>query len=687
MRIVLCLLFLLATSLSAQEGPKPSPKFTINQQLVVETVSVKDKSGKPIEDLSASDFTVTEDGAPQQIKFFEFQKLDEKAPRLSPSVSWVPTETSLTQTQIAAEPPGTLKYSDRRLLVLYFDMSAMSVRDQLRSVAATQAFIAARVTAVDLVSVMVFDSGALRILEDFTDDRAHLMGTLNALSATRDTRGDANSLYSGGPDASAAFGQDDSEFNIFNTDRQLSALQTAARALSHISERKLLIYFAGGIQLNGLDNQAQLHATINEAVRAGVAFYPIDTRGLVAQAPIGDATRGSPGGAGPYTGSAAFATQGRLQRSQDTLWTLAEDTGGKAFLDNNDLAKGVIQAQQSLASYYVIGYYTSNETLDGKYRRVKVTVNGRRTATLDYRRGYFAGKLFPRFSAADKERQLEDALMLADPITELTIAMEIDYFQMNNAEYFVPVAVKIPGRELALARHGGAERTLIDFLCEIKDEFGTTVTNSRDKIDVKLNGASAVELLKRPIQYDTGFTLLPGNYVIKFLARDAETGRIGTYQTPFVVPNLNDEDGGIPISSVVLSSQKLDLKDALYTVRKSDETVNPLVLNGQKLIPNVTRVFSKSRDVHFFLQAYEHGITVTHSLVIFASFYSGQARVLETRPIEVTDSQTLKFRAVPLRFSASLAALEPGQYFCQITVLDPAQQKATFWRAPVIVVP
>ena len=81
--------------------------------------------------------------------------------------------------------------------------------------------------------------------------------------------------------------------------------------------------------------------------------------------------------------------------------------------------------------------------------------------------------------------------MLGDPVTELTIAMEIDYFQLNRAEYFVPIAVKIPGRELALARRGGAEHTLIDFIGEIKDEFGTTGHNVRDKVDIKLSGATA----------------------------------------------------------------------------------------------------------------------------------------------------------------------------------------------------
>src|SRR5439155_6671326 len=189
---------------------------------------------------------------------------------------------------------------------------------------------------------------------------------------------------------------------------------------------------------------------------------------------------------------------------------------------------------------------------------IKITLKETPSAKLDYRSGYYGGKTFNKFTTADKERQLEDALMLGDPITDLTIAMELNYFQLNRAEYFVPVTVKIPGSELVPARSGGEERTLIDFIGEVRDDYGSPIQNLRDKVDIKLSGETASELSRRPIEYDTGFTLLPGKYVIKFLARDSETGRIGTYQTTFVIPNLMKEDKRIPISSVVLSSQRVD---------------------------------------------------------------------------------------------------------------------------------
>jgi len=667
--------------------------FKAATQLVVETVEVKDKRGNFVEGLTAKDFTVTEDGAPQEISFFEFQKLPDASEAVPlPDPGRPKLREKLPRTQIAPEAPGKIRYSDRRLLALYFDMTAMPAADQLRALTAAKNFVRTQMTASDLMAILMFSGGAVRVLEDFTADRGRLLSTIETMIVGEGEGYDENAADAAAADTGAAFGQDDSEFNIFNTDRQLSALQTAAKMLGTLNEKKSLIYFASGLRLNGVDNQAQLHATMNAAIKAGVSIWPIDARGLLAQAPMGDASRGSQGGLGMYTGAAAMAVMNNFQRSQDTLWTMAADTGGKALLDSNDLGAGIVQAQKSTSSYYIIGYYTSNQALDGKFRRIRISLREGQSASLDYRQGYFAGKQFGNFTAADKERQLEEALMLQDPITDLTIAMEIDYFQLNGAEYFVPVVVKIPGRELALARRGGYEHTRIDFIGEIKDEYGSTIQNMRDKVDVKLSDATAAELAKRPIQYDTGYTLLPAKYRIKFLARDAETGRIGTYQKNFTIPNLNKEDKRIPISSVVLSSQRVDLRDALYNAakdkdREKADAVNPLVQDGQKLIPSVTRVFSKARDMYIYLQAYDRAPESTHSLVAYVTFYRGESKAFETAPLAVTEVPDPKSKAVALRFSLSLEKLPPGEYNCQVTVLSPDGQKAAFWQSPVMLIP
>jgi VWFA-related protein len=163
-------------------------------------------------------------------------------------------------------------------------------------------------TEVDLVSILRYQGGAVDVLLDFTADRNKILSILETM-VVGEGQGSAEGVDdSSSADAGAAFGQDTSEFNIFNTDRQLSALQTTAHMLEQINEKKSLLYFSSGLRLNGNDNQAQLHATVDAAVKAGLSFWPIDARGLVAQAPLGDATQGSSGNSGMYNGTAAQAT-------------------------------------------------------------------------------------------------------------------------------------------------------------------------------------------------------------------------------------------------------------------------------------------------------------------------------------------------------------------------------------------
>jgi VWFA-related protein len=675
-------------------------------QLVVEDVMIKSKDGKPIAGLKPSDFTITEDGKPQKISVFEFQTLEEGAPGAPPPAPSVKPSTEIaaakskdksdvkpvTTVQISPERPGDLKYRNRRLMVMFFDMTSMPIQDQKRAQVAALKFLHTQMTPADVMAIMTFSSD-VKVMEDFTDDRDVLEKDIKSLVIGEGQGFEIDNQDDSASDTGAAFQQDDTEFNIFNTDRQLSALETAVKMLGSLNEKKSLVYFASGIQRNGLDNQAQLRSTINAAIRANVSFYPIDARGLVAQAPLGDATKGSPGGQAMYSGSSARAVTSNFQNQQETLYTLAADTGGKALLDNNDLSMGIVQAQKDMTSYYIIGYYTGNAALDGHFRRIKIAVNNSAIAKtiskLDYRQGYYAGKQFNKFNETDKERQLAEALMLGDPVTDMDIAMELDYFRLGRDRYFVPMVVKIPGSEIELARHGGAESTRLDFIGEIKDAKGAIAGNVRDNVQVKLKGESAQQLAKTTLEYDTGFTLAPGAYTAKFLARENETGKMGTYETKFVVPDLTSEQKYLPISSVVLSSQREKLDAAVATAEKDKKILaaHPFIQDGVKLIPSVTRVFRKDQNLYVYLEAYEPAADATQPLMANVSFYRGKVKAFETDPMQVSEGLNPKTKAVPLRFSMPLGKLQPGKYTCQVSVFDPGGQKFAFWRAPVVVLP
>ena len=710
MRRTLALFSIWLLAVSAQQGgpqggsnsagaPRGTVTFSTTRQLVVEDVIVKARDGSPIDNLKASDFQVTEDGKPQQISVFEYQKLSDEAvpsapPALQPRTEVAaaappPAPKPLTAVQIAPEKPGDIKYRDKRLMVMFFDMTSMPVQDQMRAQTAALKFLNTQMTRSDLMAIMTFASD-IQVVQDFTDDRDLLTQEIKKLVIGEGLGLDETVSDDSSSDTGAAFQQDDTEFNIFNTDRQLSALESAVKMLASLNEKKALVYFASGMTRNGLDNQAQLQATINAAIRSNVSFYPIDARGLVASAPLGDATKGSPGGQAMYSGSSGRAATSNFQGQQETLYTLASDTGGKALLDNNDLSMGLVQAQKDISSYYIIGYYSANETLDGRFRRVKIALKdsaaAARVAKLDYRQGYYAGKQFAKLNTTDKERELAEALMLGDPVTEIDIAVEIDYFRLARDRYFVPVVAKIPGSELELARHGGAESTRIDFIGQVKDAAGKIVQNVRDVADVKLKGETAAGLAKRPLEYDTGFTLAPGKYNLKFLARENETGKMGTYEINFAIPDLTSEAKLLPISSVILSSQRIPLDEAVFSAEKDKKLLaaNPLVDGGQKLVPSVTRVFSKNQELYVYLEAYEPGAAATQPIVASVAFYRGKTKAFESAPLEVNQGLSEKSKALPLRFSLPLGKLQPGRYTCQVSVLDPQAQKFAFWRGPIV---
>jgi hypothetical protein len=176
---------------------------------------------------------------------------------------------------------------------------------------------------------------------------------------------------------------------------------------------------------------------------------------------------------------------------------------------------------------------------------------------------------------------------------------------------------------------------------------------------------------------------------MKFLVRDAEVGRIGTYQTAFTIPNLNREPTRLPISTVVLGSQRIPVSEALYSVRTMDRQSvgHPLIEGGRKLLPSVTRVFSASREMHVYLEAYEQYATGTHPLVAFATFYRDRVKVFESAPVAATSGIERTSKPVPIRFDVPLDGLPPGGYACQITVIEPTGKRAAFWQAQIAIVP
>lgn len=670
-------------------APQPVARFTASANLVIVNVGVKDRAGRPIENLAPADFEVLEDGKPQKISVFEFQRLEEPAGAPPPPAA---PALAPAQGRISSSPPGQVRYRDRRLLVLYFDFSAMDQPEQIRARDAALNFLDQQMSPADMVALMAF-TNRLQVIQDFTSDRELLrqlvssfrIGEASELAA----EGLAGEDLEEGTDTGAAFTADDTEFNIFNTDRKLGALEDAVRMLASLPEKKALVYFSAGVGRTGLENQSQLRSTVNAALRANVAFYPVDARGLMASAPAGNASHGSPRGSGIYSGQTQRSMRARFTSQQETLYTLAADTGGKALLDENDLTLGIRQAQRDISSYYILGYYSTNLAQDGAWRRIRVRLLSQPQARLDYRSGYFAPKEFRSFDAADRERQLEDALALGDPITDLPLALEVNYFRASRSSYFVPLAVKIPGSAVKLAESGRKDQTEIEFVAQVRDAKGRLAASVRDAVKVRLRGAAAERLASRNLTYDTGFTLPPGDYLLKLVCRENETGKLGTFQTRFSVPDLASHNPYLPLSSVVWSNQRVKLDAAVGAVRPDRRTLraHPLIQEGQKLIPSVTRVFRTDQMLYVYAEAYDPARlpgAPLPSLLATLQFFRDGVKAFQTEPLRVS---TLSGTRSPIRLSLPLASLKPGRYTVQLTVIDQIGRKFAFPRANLVLLP
>jgi len=673
-------------SLLAQVPQTPTFRTTTN--LVIVNVTVRDKSGKLVDNLKKEDFTLLEDDKSQAISVFELERLtSETLPVLVPSPqspTSSPARRVAPSTSPAPIPQPPVPRKDRRLLALFFDFSSMQPPEQIRAKEAALKFLNQQMTAADLVAILTF-SNRLRVLQEFTDDRELLLSEIQAFRIGEGSENAADGeTGADDTDDSGAFTADETEFNIFNTDLKLIALESAAKKLAMYPEKKALIYFASGVSRTGVENESQLRATVNAAVRANVAFYPVDARGLVAMPPGGDASKASASGTGIFTGKTQRGLRDKFNNSQETLSTLAADTGGKALLDSNDLTMGITQAQKDINTYYILGYYSTNGAQDGKFRRVKVRVRSDLEAKLDFRPGYFAPKVFQKFTASDKEAQLEEALALGDPFTDLPLAMEIDYFRIAKDKYFIPITARIAGSAIDLSKK---DTTELEFIGQIRDTSGRLIGGVRDGIPVKFTGDNASQLARKQLEYDTGVVLPPGDYRFKFLARENQNGKMGTFEMKFTVPDLSKQSTAVRMSSVVWSNQREPLAASVGSAGTNKKLLeaHPLVDNGQKLVPDITRVFRKDQKLYVYFEVYDPGTEASPSVTAELMIFRGRTKAFESAPVRQTKVKSGHPGTLAFEFQLPLANIPPGQYVCQVSVIDEQARKFGFARSPLVV--
>jgi VWFA-related protein len=681
-------------SLSAQTEQRSSPlyRFRVTTDLVLVNVVVRDKKGEVVRGLTRDDFTLLEDGKPQSISSFDFEDVG-AVPPSAPLPTTVLAAPSNAGIQARPETAATLSLHDRRLIVLFFDLSSMQPEEIDRAVTAAQDYVEKQMTPADLIAVVSLAT-FLRVDQDFTADRTRLKQVLQRFSSSsgQGFEEGATGDTEGTPDTGQPFTPDDTEYNIFNTDRRLEALQSLADALSRVDQKKSVIYFSSGMNRTGIENQAQLRVAINRAIRANVSLYAMDIRGLQALPPGGEAQQASLRGVAPFSGQATLNQFDSNFSSQETLVSLAADTGGRAFLDTNDFGAAFSRVQQDTSAYYVLGYRSNNPKHDGRFRRISVRTNLKRVK-LEYRAGYYAPRDFAHSGREDRERQLVDELTSELPATDLNLYLAAAYFRLDDDRYFVPVSLVVPGWEIPFARASEKDRAALDVIGMVRDEAERPIGNVRDTVKLSLEGSQ--EVRRKNLQYQTGFILPSGKYHLKFVLRENQTGQMGAFETDLEIPDLRHLR--LKMSAVVLSAQ---IKSGA-----KDKSENPLVRDGQELVPNITHVFSADQHLYLYYEVYdpEHESKDSQRAIIAGDksrqgqgkpgirvltniqFFRGKVKTYETSLVEARELTAPARRAAIFQLDVALTALRPGYYMCQVNVIDDAAGTFTFPRLPLLI--
>src|ERR1700733_11600455 len=683
----------LMLALALIEAPPSSQQnsdytLRVESDLVLVNVTVKDKKGNIVANLKPEDFTILEDNKAQKVVSFDIENMDAVAnqdvSQAKPLLDSSPAPTGSVSPNMASTSSQN-QFKDRRLIILFFDLSSMEPDEIDRAVTSAEHYVDTQMAGADLVSIVSLGSSLL-VNQDFTSDHELLKKQLQQFSSGsgQGFEEGTTGTTEGTPDTGQSFTADDTEYNIFNTDRRLEALRSVAEKLSHVQQKKSLIYFSSGMDRTGIENQSELRAAVNAAVRSNLAIYTMDMRGLQALVAGGEAQNASLRGTSAYSGQSTLNALNSNFTTQETFVTLAADTGGRAFLDSNDFSKVFKGVQDDTSTYYVLGYHSTNPARDGRYRHITVSLN-LPGVKIEYRRGYYAPADYQHSTKEDRERQLEEELNSDLPATDLPLYLAAGYFRIGDNKFFVPISLAVPGSQIPFTSTSNQDKATLDVIGMALDGNKRQVQDMRDTVKLAVN--TSTEVRRKNVQYNNGFILLAGKYHLKFVVRENQSGRMGSFETDIEIPDLKTQP--LKMSSVVLANQ-------IRPAKNNRSSGNPLVRDGSEIIPSVTHVFSTGQHLYLYYEVYDPGHEGQGNdkpkgsnesgirLLTNIAFFQGKVKAYESPLQEVKELNARDRGAAVFQLDVPLTQLKPGFYTCQVNVVDDAAGRFTFPRLALL---
>ncbi len=684
----------------------------VKSNLVNIDVIVKDKKGKYISDLKAEDFVVTENGQPQKIEFFD-------AP-LAGTESRKATEAGVAP---STAPPTT---APRNYVSLVLDFQTTDVVNLKRIREGAIKYVREQVTENDVVAVLIVTHG-LQMVQQFTQDKARLIATLENLGGSPDSKNleqrelgenisnlreflDGASLsgittQAGGSSAARVliaqhvleqFLQLRTVLSLQQARPVLAALAALAEGLRAIPGKKTLVLFSQGFVTPAvLDWQVQ--STIDIANRANVAIYIIDSGGLKAAAPAsGSVAPPSPlAGVSAATdqeqrikavgGETVFDTarQEGLSREYDILYRLSGDTGGKFLKGNNDIGLSLERINEEIQSRYTLAYRSTNQNFDGSFRKVKIEVR-RPDVQILSRNGYYAIPPEEIVLLSPDDKKLLASFNEAQASPGLPLFVSLSPFRTRGGLYTVPLAIELPPAAVKFERKADKRSMQLEVLGVLKTGSERIVSRLGGNFAVNLSAADYDQILNNNIFYRQDLQLASGEYTIDLIVRDKESGKIAANRQHLALPEAESEFAATPVvlSRYVEAASQLPPNPA--------EAPDVFVYGKQLIRPSAARQFKTTDNLIMFLAVYnaakspETGkplVRVTVRLMKdgqpATKFFDYVLTDIQERPVQhLTFAQYLP-----------LTNLAPGRYQAMIEVKDMVTRKSSKQEGSFDIVP
>ena len=699
--VITLILWAAIVSSAQQQRPREQQdleKVAINTGEVPFDVVVRDKRGRPVKDLQASDFDIYEDGVKQELNSFRLITMESVSRATISGGDAKKSETQSGDTTgptVAKSGSGVGSGSGITAVAIVFDRLTPDARARAREAALS--YLAESVDNNELVGVFLTDLSLL-VLQPFTDDRQLVksgiekagMHSSSLYTSNNQQAREMRDKVSGvptpqGPSADISAEIKSLQLQLLNLERweelqrdqqgtaTTRGLLVIAEALRRLPGRKAVLFFSEGIALPP-DVIESFRSVINSANRSGVSFYTIDAAGLRAESKTAETGREITSRSNlrmaqeaSNSETSGSMTKG-LERNEDLLrlnpdsglGQLANETGGFLITDTNDLKSKLQKVDEDLHTYYLLSYASKNKNYDGHFRRIEVKVK-RSGLTVQSRKGYYAIK--GSFASPVLPYEVPALAVLSSGTMTQSFPLHAMGFSFPERKRMglAPVMVEGPMSDFTLNvdKEKGIYTSDFSIVVLLKDQAGQVV----EKLSNQYRLSGPLDKLDQTKQGRVLFyreaDLAPGRYTLEAIGYDALTGHASVRNGNIEV--LEAEEGKLRLSSVVI------LKRAEQTSNADEKASNPFHVANMTVYPSLGEPTHKAlKQVPFFFTAYTAAGTITGPKLTIE--LQQQGRTLAQIPGELPAPDTMG--RIQYVAGLPLEKIPAGAYELKITLSD-----------------